>query len=136
MAKFDDIFLIANGESIKIKFNPKISNLKRNLLEQKQDTIGNQYPYIMKNGNSNYFSFSLGGLISYFAEDNNSILYRDATNTNIAQSVLLDEKTTNLTDRNIFNERQYREKIERFLTNGETKLFKSPTEGNMLVYLM
>jgi hypothetical protein len=48
-------------------------------LEQKQDTIGNQYPYIMKNGHSNYFSFSLGGLISYFADAKNSVLFRNKT---------------------------------------------------------
>jgi hypothetical protein len=49
---------------------------------------------------------------------------------------MLDMRTTNLNDVNIYNERQYREKIEQFLTNGKAKLFKSPTEGNMLVYLM
>ena len=136
MAEFEDIFLVSNNEQIKIKFNPKVSNLKRNLLEQKQDTIGNQYPYIMKNGHSNYFSFSLGGLISYFADAKNSVLFRNKTQANEKEMDLLNERTTNLTDRNIYNERQYREKIERFLTNGEAKLFKSPTEGNILVYLM
>ena len=136
MAEFEDIFLVSNNEQIKIKFNPKVTNFKRNLLEQKQDTIGSQYPYIMKNGNSNYFSFSLGGLISYFADNNNSTLFRDKTKTSRTEDNLIDVRTTNLTDRNIYNERQYREKIEQFLTNGEAKLFKSPTEGNMLIYLM
>lgn len=134
MAQFEDIFLVSNNEQVKIKFNPKIGNLKRNLLEAKQDTIGNQYPYIMKNGNSNYFSFTLGGLISYFADTNNSNLFR--TRTQSDQKSMLDIRTTNLNDVNIYNERQYREKIEQFLTNGKAKLFKSPTEGNMLVYLM
>ena len=136
MAQFEDIFLVSNGEQIKIKFNPKITNFKRNLLESKQDTIGNKYPYILKNGNSNYFSFSLGGLISYFADNVNSNFFRESTVATISTLDLINEKTTNLTDRNIYNERKYREKIEQFLTNGETKLFKSPTEGNMLIYLM
>ena len=136
MAQFEDIFLVSNGVQVKIKFNPKVTNFKRNLLESKQDTIGNKYPYILKNGNSNYFSFSLGGLISYFADDNNSDLFRESTATAISALDLINERTTNLTDRNIYNERQYRERIEQFLTNGETKLFKSPSEGNMLVYLM
>jgi hypothetical protein len=66
----------------------------------------------MKNGNSNYFSFSLGGLISYFADNNNSTLFRDKTKTSRTENDLIDVRTTNLTDRNIYNERQYREKIE------------------------
>lgn len=140
-ADFEDIFLISDNTQIKIKYNPQISNLKRNLLETKQDTIGNQYPFILKNGYSNYFSFSLGGLISYYAE-NNDILARlttPATNRNNYNQIIspiVSEHTLNLTRDNIFNERIYREKVENFLTNGQSKLFKSPTEGNMIVYLM
>lgn len=141
MADFEDIFLISDNTQIKIKYNPQISNLKRNLLETKQDTIGNQYPFILKNGYSNYFSFSLGGLISYYAE-NNEVLARlttPATNRNNYNQIIspiVSEHTLNLTRDNIFNERIYREKVENFLTNGQSKLFKSPTEGNMIVYLM
>ena len=43
---------------------------------------------------------------------------------------------TNLTDNNIFIERKFREKVEEFLNNGDYKLFKSPTEGNIVVTLM
>ena len=64
MADFEDIFLFSDGQQIKIKYNPTISSFKRNLLETKQDTIGSKYPYILKNAYANYFSFSLGGLIS------------------------------------------------------------------------
>lgn len=133
---FDDIFLISKNEMVKIKFNPKVTNYKRNLLETKQDTIGRQYPFIMKNGNTNYFSFSLGGLISYHAEFNNDFLNREKTKTAISDEELTNTVTTNLTDANLYNERLYREKVEKFLTNGEIKLFKSPTEGNLLIYLM
>lgn len=43
---------------------------------------------------------------------------------------------TNITNNNIYIERKFREKAEEFLNNGKPKLFKSPTEGNILVSLM
>ena len=140
-ADFEDIFLVSNGTQVKIKYNPQVNNLKRNLLETKQDTIGNQYPFILKNGHSNYFSFSLGGLISYYAETNDNLhrLTTKATSRNNYNQIIepiLSNHTLDLTKNNIYNERIYREKVENFLTNGASKLFKSPTEGNMIVYLM
>ena len=132
MSDFEDIFLFANGQQIKIKYNPTVSNFKRNLLETKQDTIGSKYPYILKNGYANYFSFSLGGLISRLVEADERLNRR----TTLAHpESKLSSQTTNLTNENIYNERMYREKVEAFLSNGKAKLFKSPTEGNLLIYL-
>lgn len=41
----------------------------------------------------------------------------------------------NLTENNIFIERKFREKVEEFLNNFNYKLYKSPTEGNIVVTL-
>lgn len=133
-AEFEDVFLVDKDMVMKIRYNPKVSNFKRNLLEAKQDTIGNQYPFILKNGNSNYFSFSLGGLISKCIEGQQIIQYRQSINSNEEKDIA--ESLTSLSDTNVYNERIYREKIEQFLTNGKAKLFKSATEGNKLIYLM
>ena len=43
---------------------------------------------------------------------------------------------TNHTDNNIYMERIYRDYIEKFLNDGDYKLYKSPTEGNMIVTLV
>ena len=133
MAEFEDIFLIDSQNVVKIKYNPKVTNLKRNILEQKQDTIGNQYPFILRNGNSNYFSFSLGGLISNCANNYIQPIYRNATGNN--ESKIVRGFNTNLSQDNICEERNYREMIESFLSNGKAKLFKSATEGNKVIYL-
>lgn len=42
----------------------------------------------------------------------------------------------NLTDNNIYVERKFREKVEQFLNDFNYKLYKSPTEGNIVVGLM
>jgi hypothetical protein len=46
------------------------------------------------------------------------------------------EKTTNLTGDNIAAEREFKMKVLEWLTNGEPKVFRSPTEGNYIVRLM
>jgi hypothetical protein len=44
--------------------------------------------------------------------------------------------STDLTDNNIYIERRFREKVEEFLNEFNCKLFKSPTEGNIIISLM
>jgi hypothetical protein len=40
-----------------VRFNPKVSSFKETVLEQKQDTIGNKYPFVFRNGNIKYKEF-------------------------------------------------------------------------------
>jgi hypothetical protein len=42
----------------------------------------------------------------------------------------------NLTDNNFFMEKVFRDKVEEFLNDGGYKLYKSATEGNIIVTLM
>lgn len=44
--------------------------------------------------------------------------------------------TSDMTDDNIFIERKFREKVEGFLNDFTCKLYRSPTEGNIVVNLM
>lgn len=44
--------------------------------------------------------------------------------------------TSDMTDNNIFIERKFREKVEEFLNDFTCKLYRSPTEGNIVVNLM
>jgi hypothetical protein len=86
----------------KIKFDPKITNFKNNILENKVDTIGNKYPFILRNGNINYKSFDIQGLIS---------LHSDYDGLFISPNkYTLDEWefTTNLTSNNIASERYFK----------------------------
>jgi hypothetical protein len=46
------------------------------------------------------------------------------------------ETTTNLTSENLANERIFKMKVLEWLTNGEPKLFRSPSEGNFIVRLL
>lgn len=123
---FEDLFLVGNNKQLTVKFNPKITNFKRSLLESKQDTLGGKYPFILRNGDTSYFTFSLSGLISYLSDTNKTFSEKTPD---------VDNRTTLLTDENIYNERKFREEVEQFLTNGNVKYFKSPVEGSMLISL-
>lgn len=127
---FEDSFLYSNGQLLKIRFNPKVSSFKINTLESKTDTIGSQYPYIFRNGNTYYHEFPVSGLISYLMDEDH--LFMDK----LGDDEIKDFISTDLTDYNINIERQFKTKALEFLTDGEPKLFKSPTEGNFIVRLL
>ena len=134
---FDHMFLNYNNQQLKIKFNPQISSMKTIYSENKTETIGSQFPFIRRNTAVKYKTFPISGLISYFMDEDHLFSSREY------------EYGTNLNAYNTFNdnngiiattdytyERLFRDRVQNFLENGEVKLFKSPTEGNILVRLM
>ena len=133
-ANYEHMFLVGNDKQLKIKFNPKISSWKRTLQESKVDTIGSQYPFIVRNGNVNYFTFPISGLISYHSDEEE--LFCSKNSLCMGNQITADiEGQLNLDDINIVLEREFRNQVEEFLTNGDYKYFKSPTEGTKLIAL-
>lgn len=125
---FEDIFLYDGERQLKVRFNPKVTSFKTDILEQKVDTIGSQHPYILRNGNVYYKEFPLSGLISYQMDDTYLFMSKEELG--------LSKKSFNLTSDNLAAERKFKLKVLEWLTNGKAKLFRSPTEGNYIVRLM
>lgn len=69
-ADFEDAFLFDGKRQLKIRYNPKMTSFKTDLLESKLDTIGSKHPFIFRNGNVSYKEFPISGLISYQMDDN------------------------------------------------------------------
>ena len=122
-ALFEDMFLFDGVKQLKIRFNPKVSSFKNYILESKVDTIGSQYPHFFRNGQVKYKEFPLNGLISHLSDEENLFL-----NINTLAS--------DLTESNISDERIFKLEVLEWLSNGQSKLFKSPVEGNYIVHLM
>lgn len=137
---FEDIFLYDGKKQLKIRFNPKISGFKSNIVETKVNTIGSKYPYIFRNGYINYKEFSLSGTISLLMDELNlfnELYSKPKTDEEILEeSQKVKKSETDLIQENIYNERIFRDTVLEWLTNGKPKLFKSPTEGNYIVQLM
>ena len=128
-ADFEHAYLFDGQQQFKISYDPKITNFKSNLLENKIDTIGSKYPFILRNGNVNYKSFDIQGLISLRSDEEHlfSNLSFNDDNYNIP---------SDLTSNNITVERKFKMEVLDWLNNGEPKLFRSPTEGNFIVRLL
>ena len=164
MIVFNDVFLTAGDKQLKITLNNETGSLSYNLQESKTDTIGSQFPWIRRNGAIKYRTFPLGGLISYLG-NNEMILFSNSENsdTNIEyqnnlaekninglfyskddlfpqevselyQSYNLDNGITNYND--IMLEKVFRDKVIDFLLEDRPILFRSATEGNILIRLM
>ena len=138
MLLFDDIYLTGGNKQLDIKFDPVISSFKRVVSESKVDTIGSKYPYIKRNGAIEYRQFPITGTISHLMDISNLITSKEEV---FKDSLDYYEKYNN--DKNVkindFNdwtyEREFREKVMDFLHENKVRLFRSATEGNILVKL-
>lgn len=132
----------ANGVQLKLKYNNDMGSYKINVNEGKIDTIGGVYPFITRNGNPNYRTFPINGLISFNMDEMNTFstkkeIYGDETVDNkiIGYYNTYNHKN-NIIQYDYIYERFFREKVLKFLYDGKPKLFKSTTEGNIIVRLM
>lgn len=125
---FEDAYLYDGERQLKIKYNPKVSSFKADVLESKIDTIGSKHPFIFRNGKVYYREFPISGLISYYMDEEQ--LFMAET------EFMVQEKTTNLISENLAQERAFKMQVYEWLTNGKPKLFRSPSEGNFIIRLM
>jgi hypothetical protein len=140
---FEDAFLYDGKRQLKIRFNPKISSFKNNVLETKTDTLGSKYPFIFRNGYVHYKEFQISGLISLLSDESGKFMsvetVADPNATRLAtpsKNMSVNDLKTNLSAENIYNERQFKLEVLEWLNNGEAKIFRSPAEGNYIVRLM
>lgn len=139
MVLLDDIFLIGeNNQRLKLKFNPQISGYSTVVSESSTQTIGSQYPFVKRNGNTQYKQFTISGLISHFMDDMQIFTNYEKDFSQDIVDLYKDYNDKNrITPYNDFTyERLFRDKVHDFLLDGKVKLFKSATEGNILVRLM
>ena len=117
-----------NNQQLKLMFNNVINSYNYTVNESKTDTIGGKYPYITRTGGTKYRTFPISGLISFNMDENHLFINKD---------FLYEYKSNDLINQyDLTYEREFREKVLEFLYDGKPKLFKSPTEGNIIVRLM
>ena len=137
LISLDDMFLNRANMQFRVRFDPTIASFKYNYSEAKVDTLGSRYPYFNRNGNIKYRSFPIGGLVTAFCDDQGVFLNKDNIYNQAKSDYEKYNKEQNITIyRDYIYEREFREKIMDFLYADDIKLFRSPTEGNILVRLM
>lgn len=153
---FEYSYLYRNGVQLRLKFNQKLNSFKHTVLTSKQDTLGDQFPHLSKSGYAYYAEFPISGTISFQMDEdqtfftldtdgyyynNELVIPRDKFSLSTAKrgSELAPSYLgidSSISEDNIFIERKFREKAEQFLNDFSYKLYKSPTEGNIIVGLM
>ena len=152
---FQYSYIYRDGVQLRLSLDQTVSSFKHTTLRSKLDTLGDRLPHLVENGNAYYAEFPLSGLISvhmdeyetFFMLQDDGLYYRDelvvpADKLNIGEigrdtftetELYLD---TNLSNNNIYLERIFREKAEEFLNSFDYLLYRSPTEGNIIIGLM
>lgn len=156
----EDIFLATKDLTLKIKYNPDLTNYKRNVVDTITPTLGGAYPFVRRNGAQIYRTFNIGGLISYNAEvyyPNSWSLdsvhsMTESENDEFVESLFINQAGKNTIDSSRYNqlvadgiitteqkrvlyERLFRTMVMDFLYDDQVILFKSQPEGNIFVRL-
>ncbi len=133
---FDHAFLTGEGTQLCVKFNPNIANMKINTSDNLINTIGGQFPYVLRNGNMYYRTFSLSGTIAYEMDLEHQFATRSSIYgewINVYGSYFVNRYFNQQNDR--LTQREFRELVMAFLYDDQPKLFRSTPEGNILVRL-
>ena len=137
-----------NGVQLKLKYNNDMTNFKINVSDGRVETIGGQFPFITRNGNTKYKTFPVNALISFNMDDVSTFINEQNTYNlnsdigNLAKEQIVkyykNYNQTHFIDPNYDYTREFffREKVLEFLHDGKPKLFKSATEGNIIIRLM
>lgn len=148
------IYLITKDTQLKIKFNADVSSIKPIVSENSTETIGSQFPFVMRNGNVHYRKFNISGLVSTLVdleagetwnpethrfldndyERNKKAFYGDKYQ--YYQNYAMKDNRPDDYYTDIIYEKKYRDKVFQYLNDGKIKLFKSTPEGNIMVRLM
>lgn len=143
MCVFEDIFLVTAQNQLKIRFNPQVNNYSHVVAESLTQTIGSKYPFIRRNGNVNYRTFSLSGTITHFMDARQNGMHASPLDLYGTNSIAGKNKYDEYNSRhgidmynNSIYERDFRQKVIEFLYKNNVKLYKSTTQGNILVKLM
>lgn len=123
---FEYSFLFgAGGRQLKLMYDNTVKSFQKTYSDVVTPTIGGRYPFVTRVGNSDYYTFQLSGKISFSMDENHLFLAKD---------FLYGYSSNNMIDQyDRTYERAFRNEVYSFLTDGKPKLFKSPTEGNILI---
>lgn len=136
---FPDFYtaILSRGDKqIGILYNYQISSYKPVVNRQKMDTIGGKYPKFAENAAMNYIQFSITGMISAQEDENKLFMNEEDYYGDMYQNYTIYNENNDIDDNyNYFWERAFRQELVKWLNDGEPKLYRSKTEGLMVVML-
>lgn len=136
---FEYGFIGCGNVQLRLAFNHETSSFKRTRAENKQDVLGAQYPVFMRNSVINYADFNISATISLLMDEYNYFFEKRDNGYYYQNNLILTTKElvgTSPSELNYLLERLFREKVLEFLQDGQPKLYRSPSAGNLIVRLL
>jgi len=127
-----------NEKQLKLEFDNTINTFTPKVVDGQQEPIGSKYPFIGRNSVIDYKSFPITGLITFWLDEANTFLKNGKEDIFHPDVVAMYENynlNRNIRQYDYTYEREFRKKVMEFLNDGKPKLFKSPSEGNIIVRL-
>lgn len=151
LTHFEYTYLLNNDTQLKLQFDNNVSSFKHHILDSKQDTLGSKYASVSRNGYAHYAEFPITGLITLRMDDDNTFLHLlpedyeyerkrnhcDPSGNEPAPVETNDKKfiSTAVTKENVLKEYDFRQLALEWLDDGKLFLYRSATEGNIIVRL-
>lgn len=136
MCDFYDAMFYRLGRQMSVRYNFQISSYKPVVNRTKVDTLGGKYPKFVENAQLNYKQFSLTGLISTQEDPNLRFLTKaDVYAESETDMEEYNDENEVLPSYDYYWERGFREELISWLNDGEPKLMRTMTEGNLCVML-
>lgn len=133
---FYDAMFYRLGKQMAVRYNFSISSFKPVVNRTKVDTLGGKYPRFVENATLGYKQFSLSGMISSQEDPDCKFISRDEYYKDHLDDILKYNSNNEVrTPYDFFWEREFREQLLKWLNDGEPKLMKTMTEGNLCVML-
>lgn len=138
--EFYDAVISRQDKQISLRFNYSVSSFKPTVNRQKVDTLGGQYPKFAENAILNYKQFAIQGLISTQEDTEEKFLgkqefYGDNYNNFLVHEDKFYRDEYIKENYNFLWEREFREELTKWLNDGEPKLYRSMTEGLMVIMM-
>lgn len=141
-SEFEHAILSRGKKQLGLKFDCAISNVKPVTNRMKTDTLGGKYPKFTENAILGYKQMSISGRISSQADENELFLSKDILSSEAYNDYYDTKDGTECFKRGNWLEyqdwlweREFREEAVKWLNDGEPKLLRTLTEGNMCVML-
>lgn len=127
-------FLVGKGgRQLALKYNNTFDKYGYNIAETKFDTLGGKYPVISRNAITEYRNFPMNTLISFNMDEEKLFLSEEEIYEYDTESYIKQRLDKNYGTYDYQREKNFREKVLAFFRDGEPKLFRSPTEGNLII---
>lgn len=135
MLDFYDAIISRADKQVAIRYNYKISSFKPVVNRVKVDTIGSKYPRFLQNAEMNYKQFSITGLLSAQADYDEKFLDKSETLNEYNNYTIYNDNNRVTDYYDYYWEREFRERLVAWLNDGEPKLYRSQTEGNIAIII-